>query len=64
MISIILTLAILALVFCIAIIAMYIATLVSIISKEKWIWLLIVLLFPMIGMILYWLFGRNSKRKK
>jgi len=50
------------LVLSIVVIVFYIITIIDIIKREKWVWLLIVLLFPAIGMILYWLFGRKSKK--
>jgi len=62
MISVILALLLFILVCSISLLIFYIVTIISIISKEKWIWLLIVLLFPFIGMILYWLVGRKSKK--
>ena len=35
----------------------YVITIIDAIRDKNWIWLIIVLLFPVLGLILYWLFG-------
>lgn len=42
------------------VVVLWVVTIIDSIRDKNWIWLLIVLLFPLIGMILYWLFGNKK----
>lgn len=39
-------------------------TIISIIRHKQWIWLLVIHVFPLIGLLLWWIAGRNTNNSK